>query len=300
MKKIAIVWPGFTGYMGDCWRSLAARHEVKVWIEPSRFEHCFDGTELAGIDWRRVERGGEGGAVEEMKAFAPDAMLVCGWSTPLAIAAGAAKMDCRKVIAFDMPWEWSVRKIAARWALWPRLRHFDAAFVPGSRAAKYARWLGFRTVVEGSNPSGWERFSQAKRDEIAKGFLFAGRLSGEKGIDVLLEAYAKYRDAVDEPWPLDIVGSGDVEVQKREGVSVVGFVRPENMPEVVGAHGALVLPSNWETWGISAMEAMSAGLMTIATDVYGFTSNVEPTVKCPAGNAAALCDAMVRVHRMGA
>ena len=93
MNRVAIVWPGFTGYMGDCWRELAARHDVKVWIEPSRYEQRFDGSELAGIDWRRVERGGEGDAVGEMKAFASDAMLVCGWSTPLAIAAGAAEFD---------------------------------------------------------------------------------------------------------------------------------------------------------------------------------------------------------------
>lgn len=300
LNRVAIAWPGFTGYMGDCWRELAARYNVKVWIEPSRYEQRFDGSELAGIDWRRVERGGEGDAVGEMKAFAPDAMLVCGWSTPLAIAAGAAKFDCRKVIAFDMPWELSVRKIVARWALWPRLRHFDAAFVPGSRAAKYARWLGFGTVVEGSNPSGWERFSREERAENAEGFVYVGRFAEEKGIRVLLEAYANYRDSVDEPWPLDMVGSGDMVVRAQDGVNVVGFVHPEKMPEVVGGHCALVLPSLWEPWGISAMEAMSAGLATIATDACGFTDDAEPTVKCPAGSAVALCDAMVKVHKMGA
>lgn len=298
MKKIAIAWPGFTGYMGDCWQTLATRHEVRVWIEPSRYEQQFDGSELAGIDWRRVERGSEGGAVEEMKAFAPDAMMVCGWSTPLAIAAGAAKMNCRKVIAFDMPWERTLRKFVARWVLWPKLRHFDAAFVPGSRAAKYARWLGFEVLAEGSNPSGWERFSSAERSKLAEEFIYVGRFSEEKGIDVLLEAYAKYRDTVDEPWPLDLVGSGGVMVQKHDGVNIVGFVRPEKMPEVVGAHGALVLPSKWEPWGISAMEAMSAGLVTIASDACGFTDDVEPTIKFRSCDVDALCDAMVQVHSM--
>ena len=305
MKKIAISWPGFTGYMGDCWRALAARHDVKVWIEPSGFEHGFDGSELSGLDWRRVERGGEGGAVEEMKAFAPDAMLVCGWSTPLAIAAGAAKMNCRKVIAFDMPWERTLRKFVARWALWPKLRHFDAAFVPGSRAAKYARWLGFRTVVEGSNPSGWERFSSAASFAKAmeargsvEGFLYAGRLSEEKGLDTLAAAYLKYREQVENPWPLDIVGSGKISFPDMQGVTSFGFVPPEKMPDVVSRHVALLLPSRRENWGISAMEAMSAGLVTIASDACGFTDDVEPTIKFRSCDVDALCDAMVQVHSM--
>ena len=48
------------------------------------------------------------------------------------------------------------------------------------------------------------------------------------------------------------------------------------------------------------MEAMSAGLVTVASDACGFTSDVEPTVKVAAGDAEALCGAMVKVHRMTA
>ena len=299
MKKIAIVWPGFTGYMGDCWRALAARHEVKVWIEPSGFEHGFDGSELAGLDWRRVEPGGESAAVDEMRRFAPDAILACGWSTPLALAVGAAKMNCSKVIAFDMPWERTFRKFAARWALWPRLRHFDAAFVPGSRTAKYARWLGFRIVVEGSNPSGWERFSRVERAERVEGFLYTGRLSEEKGLDILAAAYVKYRELVENPWPLDIVGCGKISFPDIQGVTQFGFVPPEKMPAIVSRHVALLLTSRRENWGISAMEAMSAGLVTIASDACGFTHDVEPTIKFRSGDVSALCEAMMQVHSMG-
>jgi len=298
MKRIAIVWPGFTGYMDACWRELGKRHQVRIWIEPSRYEQNFDGSELAGLDWRRVERGGESGAVDEIRAFAPDAMLVCGWSTPLAIAAGAAKMNCRNVIAFDMPWERTLRKFVAKWALWPKLRHFDAAFVPGSRSAKYARWLGFKTVVEGSNPSGWERFSHVERAERVEGFLYVGRLVEEKGLDVLLSAYEKYRRATSSPWTLDIVGTGNKIISALDGVNALGFVMPSEMPHVMSRHAALVLPSKWEPWGISAMEAMSAGLVTIASDACGFTDDAEPTIKFRSGDVDALCNAMMQVHSM--
>ena len=53
--RVAIVWPGFTGYMGACWRALAERATVKIWLEPSHYEQQFDGSDLAGLDWQRLE-----------------------------------------------------------------------------------------------------------------------------------------------------------------------------------------------------------------------------------------------------
>lgn len=284
--------------MGECWRALSERHEVRIYIEPSGFEHGFDGSELAGLDWRRVEAGGMDGAVRDVAAFRPDLALICGWSTPLVKLMTKSDIGCRKVLAFDMPWEWSFRKFAARWALRPRLRHFSAAFVPGMRALKYAEWLGFRgRVIVGSNPSGWERF----RDVVPgkRGFVFVGRLSPEKGLDTLARAYSKYRCIMEDPWPLDIVGEGNARFGSVEGMNRLGFMHPDRIPGVMAEHAALILPSNHETWGISALEAMSAGLMTIATRACGFTSDVEPTFSCEAGDADGLCKAMIKAQEMG-
>ena len=297
--KIAVVWAGFTGYTGFCWRELAKRHQVRIYIEPSEYEQRFDGLELDGLDWRRVEREDIGAAVDDIAAFGPDAMLVCGWSTPLVLAAAKARVGACKILAFDMPWETSLRKIAARWLLWPKLRHFDGAFVPGKRTLRYAEWLGFGgRMATGLNPSGWDRFKDVIPAE--SGFVYVGRFSGEKGLGALFEAYGKYRRRVEEPWALEIVGSGDVAVPDMEGVVRTGFVPPVELKGVLSRNAALVLPSLWEPWGVSAMEAMSAGLITVASDACGFTDDVEPTAKVAAGDAEALCGAMVKVHRMTA
>ena len=299
MKRIVIVWPGFTGYLAAPWRALAAQARVKVFIEPSDYEQGFDGRDLDGLDWRRVEDDAAfADAVQEIRAFAPDLILTCGWRTPFCRLAGKTDFGCRKVFDFDMPWEGRFRQVIARWALRPYLRRFDAAFVPGSRAAKYARWLGFRWVVEGSNPSGFERFAGPPSDSRSNRFLFVGRFSKDKGLDVLVTAYAAYRRGVANPWPLDLVGSGDALPSFGEGVRVVGFVPSGGMPDVMREHAALVLPSLWEPWGIAALEAMSAGLPVIATDACGFTSDIKPTVLVPSGDSVALAAALERIHRM--
>lgn len=284
MKRIVIVWAGFTGYTGACWQALAQLARIKIFIESSRYEQRFDGRDLSGLDWRRVSEIAESErVVEEIRAFDPELTIVCGWSTPLCRVVGKAEIPGRKVLAFDMPWEGTIRKILARFVLWPRLRRFDAAFVPGKRCAKYAKWLGFKSIEDGLNTSGWERFSEVR--SLREGFLFAGRNSPEKGLDVLREAYEIYRASVEKPWNLDIVGGEN-------------FIRPEVMPRVMGEHKCLILPSKWEPWGIVVAEAMSAGLCTIVSEACGIVDDLRPTIKVRTGRARELAKAMVRVHAM--
>ena len=296
-SRVAIVWPGFTGYMGACWRALAERATVKIWLEPSHYEQQFDGSDLAGLDWQRLEPADFPRALEELRAFAPELTLVCGWRTPLSRLVGRLPLSGKKVIAFDMPWEWRLRKIAARIVLWPHLRHFDGAFVPGRSAAKYGRWLGFGArLVEGSNTSGWERFHTVS--PAARGFLFVGRLVEDKGLDTLLAAYARYRQVVADPWPLEIVGVGPLTVPEAPGVHLRGFVPPQEMPRVMGQAACLVLPSRWEPWGVCAAEAMCAGLCTILSRVCGLTADAAPTRLIRPNDVRGLTEALVAIDRL--
>lgn len=301
MKRVVIAWPGYTGYMGPCFKALSRLCELRVYVESSAYEQQFDASSMAGVEFRRVEPGQDFAAVEDARAFAPDLTMVCGWGTPVSRALARARLSGRKVLEFDMPWEWSFRKFAARWALWPYFRRFDAAFVPGNRCARYARWLGFRgnRLVLGSNPSGWERFDEttlSSAEMSSGGFLFVGRFVEAKGLDVLLAAYADYRRQSDEPWGLDLVGCGGALPQKLPvGVRLVGFVEPKDIPSVLRNHKCLVLPSRWEPWGVCAAEAMSAGLATILSSACGLVDDVRPTLTVPPGDADALARAMVRV-----
>lgn len=306
MKRVVIAWPGYTGYLGPCFKALAELCELRVYVEPSAYEQRFDASSMAGVEFRRVDAADCAKVVDEVRAFAPDLSLICGWGTPLARALARAAIPGRKVLDFDMPWEWSVRKLLARWVLWPHLRHFDAAFVPGRRCARYARWLGFRgeRLVEGSNPSGWERFGEGASVPAGKasaGFLFLGRFAPAKGLEVLLAAYADYRRRSAAPWGLDLAGSGDaLPKDLPEGVRCLGFVAPGEVPRVMRDHACLVLPSHWEPWGVGAAEAMSAGRATILSSACGLVDDVRPTLTFPSGDADALARALARVAAMSA
>jgi glycosyltransferase involved in cell wall biosynthesis len=106
--------------------------------------------------------------------------------------------------------------------------------------------------------------------------VFVGRLLHNKGLDVLAEALKLLEDA--SVFAL-IVGSGPFlghfeAVATEAGVSdqmeFAGFVPDELVYTILNSADAFVLPSRWESFSISALEAMAAGLPVIGTRVGGF------------------------------
>ena len=55
-------------------------------------------------------------------------------------------------------------------------------------------------------------------------------------------------------------------------------VAREEVPALMAAHDAVVLPSRWECWPYVALEAMSAGVPVIAPPVGGYTEMIVPGV----------------------
>ena len=104
--------------------------------------------------------------------------------------------------------------------------------------------------------------------------LSLSRLSPEKGIDVLLDAFAQLR--ADYPQAhLEIAGSGDLasELQAQaqrlnlgESVTFSGFVNPI---EAMGRSDMIVQLSVWENCSYTLLDAKAAGLKTVATAVGG-------------------------------
>ncbi|MDQ3951667.1 MAG: glycosyltransferase [Actinomycetota bacterium] len=109
--------------------------------------------------------------------------------------------------------------------------------------------------------------------------LYLGRLSNEKGVDVLLRALA----AAGDP-PFRIAGAGPAEERLRRESSalglrrttLLGLVAREDVPELLAGSRYVVVPSIWEeTLSLSALEAMSAGRAVIATRRGGLSELVE-------------------------
>ena len=318
--RIAFVWTGFTGYMADCWRELAGRSGVKlkIWVEETRkSDTAFDlSSVMRGLDfsWEYSDRlDGKACAIKvgEIAKFCPDVIFVCGWARnlPPAVAASVFFAGIPKILCCDMPWEWKIRKFAARFVLARRLRRFSKIMVPGACAARYARWLGFagKDIVTGEYGIDTARFGQANNGRISrKGFVFVGRLVPEKGIRMLAEAYCRYRKnaaergiAEDDIWPLDIYGSGDEErwLKGQKGIRLHGFTQPEEFPKIFSEAGALVLASKWEPWGVVLLEAAACGLPIVCTDACGAHHELvrENGIVVKSGNPKIFSEAMLEI-----
>lgn len=97
--------------------------------------------------------------------------------------------------------------------------------------------------------------------------LFAGRLSPEKGVDVLVEAMREL-DGV----RLVVAGDGP---QRRLVPDALGFVSSERLRELYREASMVVMPSRREGFGVVALEAMAHGLPVIGTRVGGLARLVE-------------------------
>jgi len=122
------------------------------------------------------------------------------------------------------------------------------------------------------------------------GLLYVGRLSREKGIDVLLEAVAG--TAV----PLRIAGEGpEFAALKARAPANVTFLGALSRAEVFGEMAkaqALVVPSRWyEGFPMVVVEAFARGTPVIASDLGGLAEIVsagKTGALAPPGDAAAL------------
>ncbi len=100
--------------------------------------------------------------------------------------------------------------------------------------------------------------------------LFAGRHTPDKGLDLLVQAWPSLR-ARHPDLHLWVLGEspsrGPVGLLNQEGIHVVGW-QPDIRPWLA-AVDAVVVPSRREAWGMTAFEALAAGVPVVATRVGG-------------------------------
>ena len=115
-------------------------------------------------------------------------------------------------------------------------------------------------------------------------FLSVGRLDRQKGFDILIRAIALL-----DPLPVDvyflIVGEGPESdslhllVSEARLTKTIRFSpRRNDIPCLLAASLALILPSRWEGMPNVVLEAMAAGLPVIATSVEGIAELVQHEV----------------------
>jgi D-inositol-3-phosphate glycosyltransferase len=145
--------------------------------------------------------------------------------------------------------------------------------------------------------------------------LFVGRIEPLKGIDNILQAVALLRD--ESPGLLDdvcmcVIGGEIVDGEPRdpeierlmalrdrlglgERVTFLGARDQDVLQYYYGAAEALIMPSDYESFGMVALEAMACGTPVIASEVGGLAFLIEDGVNgfsVPTREPAALADRM--------
>lgn len=283
--RILFLWTDVSGYMAACWRELAGRPGVtlRVAAHDSSTQTAFDDAIMEGVDWVRLDgqrRFDVGFLRRQVEEFRPDAIAISGWhnSAYRRVASMSRAPGRRFIMAMDTPWRGTLKQHVGRFALRGYLSLFDVVMVTGERCWQYARRLGvpernIRRGVYGIDHDGLSRMHDARaaRSGWPRQFLFAGRYSHEKGIDLLLSAHAEYRRGVADPWPLVCCGKGTLAeaIRGHEGVRDLGFQQPAAVSQLMAESGAFVLPSTYDPWPLALVEACATGLPVVASGACG-------------------------------
>jgi glycosyltransferase involved in cell wall biosynthesis len=128
---------------------------------------------------------------------------------------------------------------------------------------------------------------EAPREKKEKSIVYMGRLSREKDVDKVLEAYAHIRALKGKDVRLVIIGDGPrreelegraAELGIAEGVTFTGFLRGKELADELRRHDVFVTASKSENMPVSVLEAMASGLPVVAVAALGMREIVREGV----------------------
>ncbi|MBC7517575.1 MAG: glycosyltransferase [Microbacteriaceae bacterium] len=169
------------------------------------------------------------------------------------------------------------RRTAIRWAWQDAARTFSLVSAVTSPTRKAADFLeaavGLKDVHAISCGINAANYTPNFAPRTENRILFVGRVTGEKSIDVLLNAVAMLDESLDVK--LDIVGGGDLlgHLQQltlglgiRSQVTFTGYVTEEELRAAYRRATVFAMPSIAELQSIATLEAMASGLPVVAAN----------------------------------
>lgn len=329
IRRLCVAWPRFGPYHLARLDALhaflrergvelvsvetASTDETYAWeagAEPTPYERI---TLFPGQTFESVPGPAMEAAVRDaLDRVDPDAVALTSYSTPDSRAGlwwcrrhrrtAVMLFDSRREDAERAGWREAVKRVI--------VGAFDAALVAGTPQRAYAVDLGvppthvFQPVDVVDNARFARLAADARRpDGDTRRFLVVARLTPVKAVDVLLDAYDRYRQRTAEPWGLTVVGDGPergrLEQRAGPGVTFAGFAHGDALGHAYGRADAFVLPSHKDTWGLVVNEAMAAGLPVVVSEGAGCAADLVDDgangFTVPPGDAAVLADRLGRI-----
>lgn len=215
----------------------------------------------------------------------PDIIYIAGWMdlNYLSVVKKFRKKGIPVVSGFDDIWKGNFQqRIGA--IVFPILgkKYISHAFVSFSRQYEFAKRLGFieNEIIFNLLTCDTELFNEGYRYLPVKGldypkvFLFVGRFSQVKGIDILVKAFKEYVLKYNGDWKLICVGNGDLKylLENEPGIDVKDFASQADLVQITKEAGAFVLPSRSDPSPLVVHECASAGLPLLLSDSIGTRS----------------------------
>jgi glycosyltransferase involved in cell wall biosynthesis len=155
------------------------------------------------------------------------------------------------------------------------LRAADCVVAPSTWAAEHARAAGARRVEVVA--AGIDLGPEPDLDARAPAVLALGRLAQTKGLDALIDAFA--RVAPERPaWQLWIAGDGAERealesaaraTRVRDRIRFLGWIEGDAKREALARAAIGALPSRRESFGGALLEMLASGLACVASDAGG-------------------------------
>ena len=315
MIKVVFCWSDISGYMAACWKNLQAIPEIEIFVIAfqAKIQTAFTDEIMHEIPHRLLDlqdRDNPQLIKELVNQQSPDVVVLCGWfHRPYRqLAFSVALQSAKFIMGMDTPWWGTWKQYLAPWVLRPYLQRMSHVVVTGERSWQYARRLGIplENISPGLYGIDYQTLSPLYTARVQsswpKSFLFVGRYSNDKAIDILVKAYQEYRLQTSDPWQLVCCGKGELEfhLQEQVGIENRGFVQPNQMISLWLNAGAFLLPSRFDPWPLALVEAAAAGLPVICTQVCGSAVEIIRTeyngIIIPPNNHYALAKAMIKTH----
>ena len=133
------------------------------------------------------------------------------------------------------------------------------------------------------------------------------RLSPEKGLPYLIDAFARLRNRYGDRVRLRIAGEGPdrgaleqqiARLDLGSAVELSGWLEHDDIPAFLHGLDIFALPSTWEGFGVSAVEASATGLPVVASNIHGIPDAVldgKTGLLVPPKDPAALATALGRL-----
>ena len=287
----------------------------------SDFYRCPDGVQRRGLGLQAPSRSKLGGVAANVQRWQAvrnavihhraEVVLSLGDRTNVLMLLSTIGIRCRKIISERT--DPALQSLSRGWNLLRRLS-YPMANLHVSQSNYASAWIRARFPSLNCRVIGNSGELRQEGAIVVRGyreqFQFAavGRLSHEKGIDLLLAAMALARNWTAMPFQLVVAGDGVARSALVDQVRELGLNdcvtflgRVNDVGSVLRNADAFVIPSRWEGFPNAMLEAMASGMPVIAARCRGGVVDVLDTdgepcaLDFPPGDVEALASRLVQL-----